>query len=135
MNIKAIDQPKDAAVAAGDAERAPAAKHPEPARLQDAAGIQAGQAKQAAREGEPVQAAQPQAAQPDAKQVLSQAQNYFKDKGVNLHFKLLEGSKDVQVEVMDKDERKVIMKIPRDEIVKLSEGLRKMAKGVLDKAV
>ncbi|WP_243439967.1 flagellar protein FlaG [Fundidesulfovibrio soli] len=133
MNIKAIDQPKDAAVAAGDAERAAAAsRHPESTKHQDAAGVQA---KQAVHEWEPAQAGQQQAAQPDANQVISQAQSYFKDKGVNLHFKLLEGGKDVQVEVMDKDERKVIMKIPRDEIVKLSEGLRKMAKGVLDKAV
>lgn len=127
MNITAIDQPKDAAVAAGDAERAPAA-----ARHPDTAGTQKSQAAPGA---ETAQAGQTQAARPDAEQVLSQAQSYFKDKGVNLHFKLLDGNKDVQVEVMDKDERKVIMKIPRDEIVKLSEGLRKMAKGVLDKAV
>ncbi|WP_243312714.1 flagellar protein FlaG [Fundidesulfovibrio agrisoli] len=128
MNINAIDQPKDAAVAAGDAERAPAApKHPDTADTRKTLAAPGAEAALTGQAG--------QAGQPDAKQVLSQAQSYFKDKGVDLHFKLLEDSKDVQVEVMDKDERKVIMKIPRDEIVKLSEGLRKMAKGVLDKAV
>ena len=126
MNINAIDQPKDAAVAAVEAERAVlAAKHPDPTSI-----------KQAAEPGASKDAATDTAQDAlDAKQVLDQARSYFQDKGVNLHFKLLEGNKDVQVEVMDKDERKVIMKIPRDEIVKLSEGLRKMAKGVLDKSV
>ena len=70
-----------------------------------------------------------------AQKLVREAGRYFHDQGVNLHFKLLEDSNAVQVEVVDAQSRKVIRKIPEDEVVKLSAALKRMAKGVLDRAV
>ncbi len=71
----------------------------------------------------------------DPSQVVSKAQEYFKQQGVDLHFKVLDDSGQVQVEMVTEDNRKVIRKIPGDELVKLSDNLKRMAKGVLDVAV
>lgn len=71
----------------------------------------------------------------DVKKLADKAQDYFKDKGVNLHFKVLDESDQLQVEVVDADSNKVIRKFPQDELVKLSDNLKRMGKGIMDKAV
>lgn len=68
-------------------------------------------------------------------QVLSQAQDYFRQRGVDLHFKVLDETGALQVEMTDSGSKRVIRKIPGDEIVKLSDNLKRMAKGVMDKEV
>lgn len=71
----------------------------------------------------------------DVKKLVEKAQDYFKDKGVNLHFKVLGDSDELQVEVVDADSNKVIRKFPQDELIKLSDNLKRMSKGLMDKAV
>lgn len=71
----------------------------------------------------------------DVTKLVHKAQDYFKDKGVNLHFKVLDDSDELQVEVVDADSNKVIRKFPQDELVKLSDNLKRMSKGLMDKAV
>lgn len=71
----------------------------------------------------------------DVTKLVNKAQDYFKDKGVNLHFKVLDDSDELQVEVVDADSNKVIRKFPQDELVKLSDNLKRMSKGLMDKAV
>lgn len=71
----------------------------------------------------------------EAQQLVHKAQEYFKDKGVNLRFKMLDGSGELQVEVVDADSNKVIRKFPQDELLKLSDNLKRMSKGLMDKAV
>ncbi|WP_243362550.1 flagellar protein FlaG [Fundidesulfovibrio terrae] len=126
MNIQPTETPKDVVVAALDQERATAAvKHQDekarPVESQD------GQDQDAS--GHPLDKGQ-------AEELLKKAQVYFEGKGVNLHFKTMDDSSgDVQVEVTDAQSKKVILKIPQDELVKLSENIKRMGKGVLDKAV
>jgi len=75
---------------------------------------------------------------PDKKNVEELArsvQEYFQGKGVNLHFKVLEDSNQVQVEMLDEDSKKVIRKFPQDEMIKLADNMKRLAKGVLDRAV
>ncbi len=79
-----------------------------------------------------------EAATPDKTNVEKLAQtvqDYFQSKGVNLHFKVLEDSDQVQVEMLDEDSNKVIRKFPQDEMVKLADNMKRLAKGVLDRAV
>lgn len=71
----------------------------------------------------------------DVMKLVDKAQDYFKDKGVSLHFKVLDESDELQVEVVDADSNKVIRKFPQDELVKLSDNLKRMSKGLMDKAV
>ena len=71
----------------------------------------------------------------DAEKLLKQAQEYFGTKGINLHFKILQNSGAVQVEMADTKNNKVIREIPQGELAKLSDNLRRMGKGFLDKAV
>lgn len=71
----------------------------------------------------------------NAQKLMAEAGKHFQEQGINLHFKLLEDSNDVQVELVDAGSRKVIRKIPQDEVVKLNGTLKRLAKGVLDKAV
>lgn len=71
----------------------------------------------------------------EVKKLVDKAQDYFKDKGVNLHFKVLDDSDELQVEVVDADSNKVIRKFPQDELLKLSDNLKRMSKGLMDKAV
>lgn len=71
----------------------------------------------------------------EARKLIDKAQDYFKDKGVTLHFKMLNDSDELQVEVVDADSNKVIRKFPQDELLKLSDNLKRMGKGFLDKAV
>jgi flagellar protein FlaG len=124
MNIQAIDQPKDVAVQATEAERAvTASKQPE----------EKSQTTTAATDKNSAAQKQTEAQSPE--KVVAQAQSYFNDKGVSLRFKVLDDTNDIQVEVVNDNNSKVIRKIPQDEIVKLSENLRKQAKGVLDKSV
>jgi len=75
------------------------------------------------------------AEQQNQEQVLSQAQDYFRQRGVDLHFKVLDETGALQVEMTDSGSKRVIRKIPGDEIVKLSDNLKRMAKGVMDKEV
>jgi uncharacterized FlaG/YvyC family protein len=134
MNIQPTDTHIDAVTTALDQEHAAAAvKHQDenvrPAQLQDGQGKggQTGDARD--QQHQPLDKGQ-------AEKLVKQAQDYFGNKGVNLHFKALDDeSGDVQVEVQDAQSKKVILKIPQDELVKLSENIKHMAKGVMDKAV
>ena len=84
----------------------------------------------------PEEAPEKSATRESAQKLVGDAAKYFQEQqGVNLHFKLLEDSNDVQVEMVDADSRKVIRKIPQDEVVKLNDAIKRMAKGVLDKSV
>jgi flagellar protein FlaG len=60
-------------------------------------------------------------------QALNEAQQQLSTRGVTLKFNLIDNSKDVQVEVVDSANQKVIRKIPADEAVKLSASIRNMA--------
>ncbi|MFZ5426263.1 MAG: flagellar protein FlaG [Thermodesulfobacteriota bacterium] len=128
MNIQNAELPKEAVAQAVDAERAVRAvaqrdEQVRPAREQEKAGD-----GEYGDEGG-------QLGRKDAEQILRKAQEYFNKKGVDLNFRLLDDSKKLQVEVVDAQSHKVIRKIPEDEIVTLSDNLKKMAKGVLDKSV
>lgn len=74
-------------------------------------------------------------AKKDPQEILKQAKEYFGGKGVNLDFKRVDDSGDIQVEMVDATTHKVIRKIPEDEVVKLADNIKKMAKGVMDKAI
>jgi uncharacterized FlaG/YvyC family protein len=71
----------------------------------------------------------------DAEKLVNTIQKYFDSKGVSLNFKVLGGSDGVQVQVMDAQSGKVLLKIPDDELVKLGDSLKREAKGVMDKSV
>ena len=71
----------------------------------------------------------------DAEKLVNTIQKYFDSKGVSLNFKVLGGSDGVQVQVMDAQNGKVLLKIPDDELVKLGDSLKREAKGVMDKSV
>ena len=80
----------------------------------------------------------PPGAAPDKQTVeklIKSAQDYFQNKGVSLHFKVLEDTHQVQVEMVDEQSKKVIRKMPQDELVKLADNMKRLAKGVLDRAV
>ncbi|GAB6038380.1 hypothetical protein JCM15519_29390 [Fundidesulfovibrio butyratiphilus] len=71
----------------------------------------------------------------DVTAIVKQADQYFQAKGVNLHFKVSDNNQAVQVEMVEDGTEKVICKIPSDDIVKLRDSMKRMAKGVKDVAV
>lgn len=71
----------------------------------------------------------------DVEKLIKNAQDYFQNKGVSLHFKVLDDSDQVQVEMVDASSKKVIRKMPQDELVKLADNMKRLAKGVIDRAV
>jgi uncharacterized FlaG/YvyC family protein len=127
MNVQQTELPREAAAFALEVEKAVQAVHATDHKVQPA-------------QREPGEEDREQAGsrftREDAEKLFKQAEKYFGDKGVNLRFKVLEGEgTDVQVEMVDASTKKVIRKIPGDEVVKLSENIKRMAKGVMDKAV
>lgn len=127
MNIQQTEMPKDVTALAADNERAATAVKQQDEKTRPAVQAHDGQDK-----GDPGATLN----KGDAEKLLKKAEDYFGDRGVNLHFKALDdNSGDVQVEVQDAQSKKVILKIPQDELVKLSENIKRMGKGVLDKAV
>lgn len=127
MNIQQTELPRDAAVLALESERAAAGVRQQDEKVQ---------ATSDGREGNGSGQAGGSFSREEAEKLSKQAEQYFGDKGVKLHFKVLkdEGGY-VQVEMLDADSQKVIRKIPQDELVTLSASIKRMAKGVLDKAV
>ena len=125
MSIQTAEMPKDAA--------APALETEEPATArQQGEGVQL--VAQERDSQDKVQTTTAYSRQ-DAEKLLQQAKDYFGVKGINLHFKILQNSGDVLVEMMDAKSNKVIREIPKAELVNLSDNLRRMGKGFLDKAV
>ena len=64
--------------------------------------------------------------------MLSQAEEHFSSNDVKLKFNVLEENDTIQVEIIDSD-GKTIRKIPEDDLLKLSESLKNLGKGFLDK--
>jgi flagellar protein FlaG len=127
MNIQQTELSRDAAALALEAERAIAATKHEDEKVQETS-----DGHEDNGSGQPGGSF----SREEAEKLSKQAEQYFGDKGVKLHFKVLDddgGS--VQVEMLDASSQKVIRKIPQDELVTLSESIKRMAKGVLDKAV
>ncbi|MBN2140974.1 MAG: flagellar protein FlaG [Desulfovibrionaceae bacterium] len=54
--------------------------------------------------------------------------------GVKLKFNVIEESGDIQVEVRDSEQNKVIRKIPPDDLLKLAATMRAMAGGFVDRS-
>lgn len=143
MNIQAINSSasgsalQTVAVALGKAPQVNGDGMPQaltPTQSQDQDQAQA----RAQAQGAPAAKPATPAAVPDRKTLEKLAQNaqqYFKDKGVSLHFKVLENSNQVQVEMVDENTNKVIRKMPGDDLVKLEDNLKREAKGVMDRAV
>ena len=128
MNIQTLEPPREALAQALEADRTVAAlKHKDETVNKVAKPAEAG--------GEDPKGQGRELTRDEARGLAEQAQQYFKEQGVNLRFRLLEESKEVQVEMVDADSHKVIRKIPQDEVVKLSDNLKRLAKGVMDKSV
>jgi flagellar protein FlaG len=66
-----------------------------------------------------------------AEKVQSQLEN----EGISLTFKITEESGDLQVEMINTESKKVIRKMPSDELLKLSTSMKKLAGGFLNRAV
>lgn len=64
--------------------------------------------------------------------MLSQAEDHFASNDVKLKFNVLEENDTIQVEIIDSD-GKTIRKIPEDDLLKLTESLKNLGKGFLDK--
>lgn len=125
MNILTNELPKESTAQVLDADR-----QPRPAQVKE------DQAGQSEGDGQAARASDQQGLGRDqAGKLLEKAREYFKRQGVDLNFKLVDGSSTFQVEVVDAQSNKVIRKIPEDEIVELAGNLKRMAKGVMDKAV
>lgn len=127
MNIQNTELPREAAALALEVEKAVQAVHAKDHKVQPA-------------QREPGEEDREQAGsrftREDAEKLFKQAEKYFGEKGVNLHFKVLEeAGGEVQVEMVDATTKKLIRKIPGDDLVKLSDNIKRMAKGVMDKAV
>jgi flagellar protein FlaG len=127
MNIQQTEYPRDAAALALETERAAASSKQQDEKVQ---------ATTDGHEGNGSGQSGGSFSREEAEKLSKQAEQYFGDKGVKLHFKVLnDGGGDVQVEMLDASSQKVIRKIPQDELVTLSESIKRMSKGVLDKAV
>lgn len=64
--------------------------------------------------------------------MLAQAEENFASNDVKLKFNVLQENDTIQVEIIDSD-GKTIRKIPEDDLLKLSESLKNLGKGFLDK--
>jgi len=131
MNIQSTELPKEAMAQAVDVDRVSRAVVQLEEKQHRANSTEEG----AQQDTQEQQKDAPSLNREGAEKILKKAQDYFSNKGVDLNFKLVEGEDKLQVEVLDAKSHKVIRKIPEDEILSLSDNLKKMAKGVLDKAV
>lgn len=64
--------------------------------------------------------------------LLSEIEEHFASNDVKLKFNVLEENDTIQVEIIDSD-GKTIRKIPDDDLLKLSESLKNLGKGFLDR--
>lgn len=64
--------------------------------------------------------------------IVKDAQEHLEQHNINLKFNILEEGETVQVEIVDSD-GKTIRKIPEDDLIKLSESLKSLERGFLDK--
>ncbi len=65
--------------------------------------------------------------------LLLEVEEHLANKGVALKFCLSEDSDTLQVEVRDAESKKVIRKIPDDELVRLSKSIKDMVGALMDK--
>lgn len=63
--------------------------------------------------------------------IIHEAEKHLANKDVKLKFNVIEEADKVQVEIVDGD-GKTIRKIPDDELLKLSDSLKKLERGFLD---
>jgi len=63
--------------------------------------------------------------------IIREAEEHLANKDVKLKFNVIEETDKVQVEIVDGD-GKTIRKIPDDELLKLSDSLKKLERGFLD---
>ncbi|MBG0789382.1 MAG: flagellar protein FlaG [Desulfovibrionaceae bacterium] len=64
--------------------------------------------------------------------MLSEMEEHFASNNVKLKFNVIEDNGTIQVEILD-SEGNIIRKIPEDNIIKLSESLKNLGNGFLDK--
>ncbi len=67
--------------------------------------------------------------------LFSEVQEKYQQKGMELHFSVHEETGQIQVEVVNSADDKVIRKIPRDEMLKLSAQIKEMAGTLLDRSI
>lgn len=132
MNVQTQELPHEAGLQTLTAERAVQSLKENDEK---AISVAAGQDVRKQRQDKPQEDDSKTLSRDDVQKLVDKTQDYFKDKGVNLHFKVLDNSDELQVEVVDADSNKVIRKFPQDELVKLSDNLKRMSKGLMDKAV
>lgn len=132
MNVQTQELPHEAVLQALTADRAAQSLKE---KDEKAVSVADGQEVRRQRHDKPEEDDTNTLSREDVKKLVDKAQDYFKDKGVNLHFKVLGDSDELQVEVVDADSNKVIRKFPQDELIKLSDNLKRMSKGLMDKAV
>lgn len=132
MNVQTQELPHEAVLQALTAERAAQSLKE---KDEKAVSVADGQEVRKERRDKPQEEEAKTLSRDEVKKLVDKAQDYFKDKGVNLHFKVLDDSDELQVEVVDADSNKVIRKFPQDELLKLSDNLKRMSKGLMDKAV
>lgn len=80
-----------------------------------------------AREGER------QITRQEADELARSIQEQYADKGVSLKYRVLEDSGQIQVEMLDTKNDKVVRKIPQDDLLKLSASLKEQSGTLLDK--
>jgi len=132
MNVQTQELPHEAVLQALTADRAAQSLKE---KDEKAVSVAAGQDVRQDQRDRPQEDESKPLSRDEVKKLVTKAQDYFKDKGVNLHFKVLDDSDELQVEVVDADSNKVIRKFPQDELLKLSDNLKRMSKGLMDKAV
>lgn len=67
--------------------------------------------------------------------VLEDTQQHLHERGVDLKFRIDQDSGDIQVELVNKENEKIVRKIPADEVLKLSNSLKEMAGAFLNRSV
>lgn len=68
-------------------------------------------------------------------EMIREVEDHLEQKGVALTFKVTEEDDRIQVEVRDADSKKVIRKIPEDDLIKLSQSMKDLAGTIMDKGV
>ncbi len=71
----------------------------------------------------------------DLETLVSEAQEKYEAKGIKLNFSVHEETGQIQVEVVNSADDKVIRKIPRDEMLKLAAQMKEMAGTLLDRSI
>ncbi len=67
--------------------------------------------------------------------LFSEVQEKYQEKGIELHFSVHDETGQIQVEVVNSADDKVIRKIPRDDMLKLTAQIKKMAGTLLDRSI